>query len=152
MLRVFQVQIFMPESLKTTFMKTHHGVDPQDVFSREPLALVVGNLLANKNPGLTLETILEMADGSKLNFEQMPNEWKHMPAPQIPGLVRITLKVHTIAHGSLLCFSCCKWRVKSSIIWPFAYAVQTIEKPAGHYAVSISEAQMPHPCCTAVAL
>ncbi|CDJ35920.1 uncharacterized protein EMH_0044390 [Eimeria mitis] len=97
------VQIVMPESLKTTFMKTHNGVDPQDIFSKEPVAYVINNLLASQNPGVTLETTLEMADGSKFNFSQIPNEWKHLPAPQIPGLARITIKdINAGTLGDLL--------------------------------------------------
>ncbi|CDJ49379.1 hypothetical protein, conserved [Eimeria brunetti] len=88
-----QVQIVMPESLKATFMKTHKGLDPQDIFSREPLAFVINNLLASQDPGVTLETTLVMADGSQFNFAQIPDEWRHLPAPQIPGLVRITIKI-----------------------------------------------------------
>lgn len=83
----------MPESLKTAFMKTHHGVDPQHIFSTEPLAHVINNLLASQPPGVTLETILEMTDGSQLNFSMVPNGWQHLPAPQIPGLGRIIIKV-----------------------------------------------------------
>ncbi|CDJ68250.1 hypothetical protein ENH_00050410 [Eimeria necatrix] len=85
------IRIVMPEALKTSFVSSHRGTTPEDIFTVEPLGFVINNLLASQKPGVTLETFLELSDGSRWNFTQIPEEWKNMPAPQIPGLMGITI-------------------------------------------------------------
>ncbi|XP_026191968.1 uncharacterized protein LOC34623096 [Cyclospora cayetanensis] len=89
---VIKVRILLPESLKTSFTKIHQGLSPESIFSYEPLALVIDNILAGQKAGITIEVTLEMNDGTKLKFNQIPEEWKNVTAPQIPGLVSIEIK------------------------------------------------------------
>ncbi|OEH76665.1 hypothetical protein cyc_07060 [Cyclospora cayetanensis] len=89
---VIKVRILLPESLKTSFTKIHQGLSPESIFSYEPLALVIDNILAGQKAGITIEVTLEMNDGTRLNFNQIPEEWKNVTAPQIPGLVSIEIK------------------------------------------------------------
>lgn len=90
---LLQIRISMPESVRTQFVKMHNGVQPEKIFSLEPLALVIDNILAGVPPGVWLETTLEMDDDTKLNINQLPERWKNRAAPQIPGLSGITIKV-----------------------------------------------------------
>ncbi|KAL8452923.1 hypothetical protein Emag_002140 [Eimeria magna] len=89
---VVQLQISMPEDLKAKMMSRHNGSSPEDIFAMEPLGVVISNLLVDQPPGFTLETILEMNDGTKINYNTLPEEWRNIPATQIPGLASITIQ------------------------------------------------------------
>ncbi|KAL8447515.1 hypothetical protein Emed_004303 [Eimeria media] len=86
------LRISMPEDLKAKMMRRHNGASPEDIFAAEPLGVVISNLLVDQPPGLTLETILEMNDGTRHNYNTLPDEWRNTPATQIPGLGSITIQ------------------------------------------------------------
>ncbi|KAL8270517.1 hypothetical protein Esti_005554 [Eimeria stiedai] len=90
---VVQLKISMPEELKEKMMRRHNGTSPENIFAAEPLGVVISNLLVAQQPGVTLETILEMNDGTKFNFNTLPEEWRNIPATQIPGLASISIQV-----------------------------------------------------------
>ena len=71
-------------------------MSPENLFSLEPLGLMINNILTGQPPGVTLETTLEMNDGTTVNFTQIPEGWRNVPAPQIPGLSGITIKVRAV--------------------------------------------------------
>lgn len=111
----------MPEALKTSFVSSHRGTTPEDIFTVEPLGFVINNLLASQKPGVTLETFLELSDGSRWNFTQIPEEWKNMPAPQIPGLMGITITVSAYIQclpSSVGLLHCCisRWIIRRSCL------------------------------------
>ncbi|KAL8439878.1 hypothetical protein Efla_000850 [Eimeria flavescens] len=89
---LLQLRITMPEELKAHFTRRHQGLSPESVFSFEPLASVVSNLLIGLPPGVTLEVFLELNDGTKINLNTLPEEQKNLPATQIPGLSSITIQ------------------------------------------------------------
>ncbi|KAL8428061.1 hypothetical protein ACSSS7_007415 [Eimeria intestinalis] len=90
--RLPPLQITMPEDLREKMIRRHNGFSPENIFAAEPLGVVISNLLVDQPPGFTLETILEMNDGIKMNFNTLPDEWRNIPATQIPGLASITIQ------------------------------------------------------------
>lgn len=84
---------------------------------------------------------MEMNDGSTWSFNRIPEDWKNVPAPQIPGVASITIKV-TMAGRQLPGALNAMFLDDDSDLTTFhiacvrAVCVQQIAKPAGHFGVS----------------
>lgn len=66
---------------------------PENIFSFEPIGLVIDNLLAGQPPGFSLDVMFEMSDGSMIDYGQIPAAWRDMAVTQIPNLAGVIIKV-----------------------------------------------------------
>lgn len=90
---VLQIQIDMPEQLRKFMTQQHNGRTPETVLSNEPLDSVLLTLTSSTPPGTTLHIELVMRDGSVVDYGLIPDNWKNIPASQIPGISVIKIRV-----------------------------------------------------------